>query len=64
MKIISYELKPQVIMIYGKVAIVHYMAELLWANQKGEQQTTPFRITHTWLNEEGKWKILGGMSAK
>ena len=64
MTIIAYKLQPQAVMIHGNIAVIHYVAEISSEDKNGKRQTVPFRITHTWINEQGKWKILGVMSAE
>jgi len=58
----SFEIKPAAIKIINSVAIVHYI--LIWKDKEGNQIGDSYRITHTWLKEEGNWKVIGGMSSK
>ena len=51
----SFKIERTGIRITGNIAIVHY--NLLIGG-------TTTRVTHTWINENSVWKILGGMSAK
>ena len=62
-KIITYQLHPHAIVIHGKVAIVHYLADMKVESSEGEETTSLIRITHTWLKQKDAWRILGGMSA-
>ncbi len=64
LKILAHKFQPCAMVMYEKTAIVHYMVELKLAGPGDEEITTGFRIIHTWIKEDGKWKILGGMSAE
>ncbi len=59
----SYKLQPYAIVIHGKIAIIHYLVEIKSESQDGNISVSTHRITHTWVNEGNKWKIIGGMSA-
>jgi len=63
-KIISFKIRRQNIVLKGNMAVVYYLIEVNLENRKQEKSTATYRIIHTWLNENGKWHILGGMSAK
>jgi len=63
-KILSFEIRPQTVHIYGSMAIVHYFIDGETESNEKVTSTTTFRITHTWIKENDKWQILGGMSAK
>ena len=56
--ILSYELEPHAIQIIHNVAVVCYSYEF-----KGEKHSDNGRITHTWLRQNGIWKMIGGMNA-
>lgn len=43
--------------------MVHYSATGKWIGKAGKTQTDVVRITHTWLKDNGAWKIITGMSA-
>jgi hypothetical protein len=58
----GFEIKPAAIKIINSVAIVHYI--LIWKDKEGNQIGDSYRITHTWLEQEGNWKVIGGMSSK
>lgn len=64
LQITDLELQPLAIHIEGEIALVHYVAVLTVAANGSSPEEMPFRLTHTWINEQGEWKILGGMSAK
>jgi ketosteroid isomerase-like protein len=63
MKILSFHLNPLTIRVIGEVALVHYRVDLEILNAGGDRLENSYRITHTWLKDEGSWKILGGMSS-
>lgn len=58
----AYEMMPCAIKIVGDTAIVHYF--LVWIDEHGNRIGDRFRITHTWIEKDGEWKVLGGMSSK
>jgi len=55
----SFEIEPAGIRVLGNVAVNHYAVRLTFKDGKKRSM----RITHTWIREEGGWRILGGMSA-
>ena len=63
-KLVSFELKPAAIEIFGDVAIVHYFVIGVWQDAQGKEAKSITRITHTWMKQDGKWKIIGGMSSE
>ncbi len=64
MKSSSFTFHPQAIQIAGEVAIVHYEVEFEVENTEGEKKEDSYRVTHTWLKDNGNWRNLGGMSSK
>ena len=55
-----YELNPRAIQLIKNVAIVHYSV-----NTKGNWGPDSERRTSFWMkNNNGEWKLVGGMSAK
>jgi len=62
--ITSFKISPQNMVLKGNIAVVYYLIDLNLENREQEKSTATFRIIHTWLNKNGKWQILGGMSAK
>ena len=38
--------------------------DLILENGDQEKSTATYRIINTWLNKNGMWQILGGMSVK
>ncbi len=55
-------LRPCAFELHGEIAIVHYRVDARISRQ-GKQEDSSIRMTHTWLCEEGEWRIIGGMSA-
>jgi len=45
------------------MVIVHYLCQAVWIDHKGKDVSTNDRMTHTWMKQDGKWQIIGGMSA-
>lgn len=62
-QIVSFTLRPMAIAIRGEVAITHYFLDLRLEDVDGGIAESSVRITHTWLREDGLWKVFGGMSA-
>lgn len=54
----SYDLTPLGVALNGDTGVAYYRATVA---RGGEENT--YRITHTWIEREGDWKILGGLSA-
>ena len=63
-RIISFNIRPQEIVLQGNIALVYYLIDLNLENSDQEKSIATYRIIHTWLNKNGMWQILGGMSAK
>ena len=62
-RVLSFELHPQMIRVIGDLAVVHYLLDWELENADGSRLTSAYRITHTWLEEDGRWRIVGGMSS-
>ena len=60
---LTFELTPYSVRIYGDVAIVHYFCSGSWKDLQGNERSIKDRMTHTWRKRDGKWQIIGGMSA-
>ncbi|MBD3873085.1 MAG: nuclear transport factor 2 family protein [Acidobacteria bacterium] len=58
------EVRPRAIHLRGEFALVHYLVVLEIEEEDGGMAATSYRITHTWVEEDGRWRILGGMSAR
>lgn len=62
-RVLSFELHPQMIRVIGDLAVVHYLLYWELENADGTRSTSSYRITHTWLQEDGRWRIVAGMSS-
>jgi ketosteroid isomerase-like protein len=62
-QIVSLTLRPMAIAVRGEVAITHYFLDLRLEDLDGGIVESSVRITHTWLREDGMWRVFGGMSA-
>ena len=65
LKLRSYSIEQLAVRITGDVAIDHYRIKVNWASSDTDEvvRTDAMRITHTWIETNGTWQILGGMSA-
>ncbi len=63
-KIVSFKIRPQNMVLKDNIAVVCYLIDVNLENREQEKSVATFRIIHTWLYENGKWQLLGGMSAK
>ena len=50
------------IRVLGEVALTQYTLNVNYSEAAGAAKTRSSRITHTWVKEGGRWKLLGGMS--
>jgi hypothetical protein len=57
-RIESYDLQPLEIKITDNIAIVQYLSK--WSTLGNDHSD---RVTNIWMNQDGKWKIIGSMSA-
>ena len=46
----------------GEVALTHYIIHVKCSDAAGVTKTQSSRITHTWVKDGARWKLLGGMS--
>lgn len=60
-KLFGFDMKPAAIKIVDGVAIVHYFVN--GKDEAGNRVGSKYRITHTWIKQRGKWKVMGGMSS-
>ncbi len=58
----TFEIERAGVQIKENVAVNHYTVHITTNDASGEDSTKSMRITHTWLWENGAWKVLGGMS--
>ena len=61
MELFGYEMDPTGIRVIGSTAIVHYY--LIWKDKDGCQTGSRYRLTHTWIKQNGQWLVAGGMSS-
>ncbi|HLV02570.1 MAG TPA: nuclear transport factor 2 family protein [Acidobacteriota bacterium] len=61
-RLLSYELNPLSIRVVGDTAVVYYFVRYV-VEAHGEQIEDTRRISHTWIFQDGGWKIMGGMSS-
>lgn len=47
----------------GEVALTQYIIHVTSSDTASASKTRSSRITHTWVKEGGRWKLLGGMSS-
>jgi Calcium/calmodulin dependent protein kinase II association domain len=50
------------IRVLGEVALTQYTISVNCGDIAAGAKTQTSRITHTWVREGGRWKLLGGMS--
>ena len=62
-RIIAFKIRKQKILLHGEIAIVYYYIDVERESQEKELSRSTYRIIHTWIKENDKWQILGGMSA-
>jgi len=60
----SFKIRPQDMILRNNIAIIHYSVDIHSESKDEKKSTATYRITHTWLYENGMWQILSGMSAK
>lgn len=58
----EFEILPRGLRVTGDVAVNHYTVLRTWKESGRVTRTQSMRITHTWLLDDGTWKVLGGMS--
>ncbi|MCM8558374.1 nuclear transport factor 2 family protein [Sphingomicrobium sediminis] len=58
-EVLHYQLDPLAITVHGDTALVHYMANIIETNHKGEREANVERCSDTMVREDGEWKFLG-----
>lgn len=58
----TFQIERAGIRLLDKVALTQYTIHINCADQSGSEKKQSLRITHTWVREGGRWKLLGGMS--
>jgi len=59
---LTFHIQREGIRILGDVVINYYTLHTLSKDEDGREQRRSVRVTHTWIKEEGQWRLLGGMS--
>ena len=59
---IEFEIERSGIQVFGRIVVDHYILHTSWKNESGADESRTTRIIHTWIKENSKWQILGGMS--
>ncbi|HEU5399833.1 MAG TPA: DUF4440 domain-containing protein [Terriglobales bacterium] len=54
---------PLAVNVFGNVANTYYILRSKSTDKSGKTAEHAYRISHTWQRTDGKWKIIGGMSA-
>jgi hypothetical protein len=57
-----FKIKRAGIRLLGEVALTQYFIHIYCSDTDGVGDTQSSRITHTWVKEGARWKLLGGMS--
>lgn len=58
LKLLSYDLKPLAINIFGNFAFIYYRVNAIGKDSPNFSA----RIGHLWMKQDGKWQIIGGYS--
>ena len=62
---VTYELRREAVQPFGPAVVVHYAVRWAFRYPDGRVvgDETWRKIIHTWINEDGRWLIVGGMCA-
>lgn len=58
-KVLNYRLSPMNISVHGDTALVHYFAEIVETDHKGDRENNTERCSDTLVKDDGRWKFLG-----
>jgi hypothetical protein len=58
----TFKIEQAGIRLLGEVALTQYIIHVSCGDIVGEPKTQSSQITHTWVKEGPRWKLLGGMS--
>lgn len=58
----TFKIERAGIRLLGEVALTQYLIHVTGCDTPGVEKTQSSRITHTWVKEGARWKLLGGMS--
>ena len=50
------------IRVLGNIAITQFLERFTGKTSAGADFKETLQVTHTWINENSEWKLLGGMS--
>jgi hypothetical protein len=53
---------PSGVQVMGDTAINHYRIRFMGKNLDGSEIDQSIHVTHTWIKEDSRWKLLSGMS--
>ena len=60
----SFRIEREGIRLLGAIALTQYLIYVDCPDSSGIHKKTSARITHTWVKEGLRWKLLGGMSSE
>ncbi|HQR25370.1 MAG TPA: nuclear transport factor 2 family protein [Steroidobacteraceae bacterium] len=62
---VTYQLKPRAVRVTGDVATALYAAEYVTDYGDGTRSGAGIwrKFTHTWIRQDGRWRIITGMCA-
>ncbi|MES2033042.1 MAG: nuclear transport factor 2 family protein [Pseudomonadota bacterium] len=49
--------------LHGETAVIYYRTHMT-QKVNGDPTDDRYHVTHTWVREDGKWKVFGGMARK
>ena len=58
----TFKIEREGIRLIEEVALTQYIIHVNCSDTAGAAKTRSSRITHTWVKEGARWKLLGGMS--
>lgn len=61
---VDYRLQRENVDMHGSTGITFYRAVVRRKRPDGSEVTVTSRFTHTWMRQNGKWMIVGGMSTR
>jgi ketosteroid isomerase-like protein len=62
-KSFEYKLRLQAVNDFGNIGIAFYWIDVSWKDLDCTPNGFTNRYIHTWMKQDSKWKIIGGMSA-
>ena len=64
-RLTSYALHRKVVRVFGNTAIAMYAVTFTWVDRHGVVERTGqwYKLIHTWLRTNHRWKIIGSLSA-